>query len=219
MGRQRPEGPYSVEMTAGPAWPAADENTYRDRAEELRVTLKSLVSTTEQWEQQRATLFNGDLVWSGDAATAAAAEVDKRASAMHTLQDQLRAAATNADTTAAVITAVKTQVTENVETAQQIIEQINNTPAATDDQKTAAIQHVVSTTHAANTETVAAAAAQLGAAPSAATPMNFGPTSEPPQAPPERGDPPAGFRPDRSKAMVGFAHRGRKAPVACRAPR
>jgi ABC-type transporter Mla subunit MlaD len=179
VGIQRPDGPYSVEMTAGPAWPGADENTYRDRADELRATLRSLTSTTEQWEQQRATLFNGDLVWSGEAATAAATEVDKRTAAMHTLQDQLRAAATKADTTAAVIGAVKTQITENVETAQKIIDQINNTPAATAEQKSAAIQQVVTTTHATNTEAVAAGAAQLGAAPPA-TPLNFGPTPHTP---------------------------------------
>ena len=183
MGIQRPDGPYSVEMTAGPAWPGADENSYRDRADELRATLRSLTSTCEQWEQQRATLFNGDLVWSGEAATAAAAEVDKRTAAMHTLQDQLRTAATKADTTAAVIGAVKTQVTENVETAQKIIDQINNTPAATTEQKSAAIQQVVTTTHGTNTAAVAAGAAQLGAAPPA-TPLNFGPTNTaPPQAP------------------------------------
>jgi len=183
VGIQRPDGPYSVEMTAGPAWPGADENSYRDRADELRATLRSLTSTCEQWEQQRATLFNGDLVWSGEAATAAAAEVDKRTAAMHTLQDQLRTAATKADTTAAVIGAVKTQVTENVETAQKIIDQINNTPAATTEQKSAAIQQVVTTTHGTNTAAVAAGAAQLGAAPPA-TPLNFGPTNTaPPQAP------------------------------------
>ena len=130
MGIQRPDGPYSVEMTAGPAWPGANENTYRDRADELRATLRSLTSTCEQWEQQRATLFNGDLVWSGEAATAAATEVDKRTAAMHTLQDQLRTAATQADTTATVIGAVKTQIAENVETAHKILDQINNTPAA-----------------------------------------------------------------------------------------
>jgi hypothetical protein len=188
VGIQRPDGPYSVEMTAGPAWPGADENTYRDRADELRTTLRSLTSTTEQWEQQRATLFNGDLVWSGEAATAAATEVDKRTAAMHTLQDQLRAAATQADTTATVIGAVKTQITENVETTQKIIDQINNTPAATTEQKSAAIQQVVTTTHATNTAAVAAGAAQLGAAPPA-TPLNFRPTNTaPPQAPPPKKD-------------------------------
>jgi hypothetical protein len=201
VGIQRPDGPYSVEMTAGPAWPGANENTYRDRADELRATLRSLTSTTEQWEQQRATLFNGDLVWSGEAATAAAAEVDKRTAAMHTLQDQLRAAATKADTTAAVIGAAKTQIAENVETAHKIIGQINNTPAATAEQKSAAIQQVVTTTHATNTAAVAAGAAQLGAAPPA-TPLNFRPTNTPPpQAPAPKKEeiPPPGSDPVKVK--------------------
>jgi len=184
-------------MTAGPAWPAADENTYRGRADELRATLRSLTSTCEQWEQQRAQLFNGDLVWSGDAATAGAAEVDRRTASMHTLQDQLRAAATQAGATASVIIAVKNQVTENVETAQQIIDQINNTPGATPEQKSAAIEQVVTAAHATNVEAVTAGVAQLGTPP-AAIPLGFGPPNAPPpnspkfpkgQIPPPATDP------------------------------
>lgn len=161
----------------GAAWPGADEDSYRDRAAELRATLKSLTSTTEEWQQQRAMLFNGGLVWSGDAAGAAAGEVDKRTAAMHTLQDQLRTASTKADTAASVITAVKKQVTENVVTAQHIIAEIQAIP---DLATSNLITQVVLATRTANIAAVSAGAAQLSGAP--ATPLNIGPRT-PPQNP------------------------------------
>jgi hypothetical protein len=178
-------------MTAGPAWPWADENSYRDRAVELRATLASLSATCEQWERERAGLFND--VWSGDAATAAAAEVDRRTAAMHTLKYQLSTAATTAENAAAVITAVKTQVTENVHTAQSIIEQIEAIPDATAGEKSNLIIQVVAATRAANVAAVAAGAAELGA-PVAGKPLNFGPRT--PAAPGSLAPPedPAAFR-------------------------
>lgn len=181
MGIPRPTGPYSAEMTAGAAWSNADEDSYRRRAAELRGTLTTLTAAREQWDQQRVQLFDDGRVWSGAAATAAAAEIDSRIRAMRVLEDQFRCAATHAEKTATVITEVKTRVVENVDTAQRVIDQINRIPGATAEEKSVVIEQVVLATYTADVGAVAAGAAQLS--PPAVTPLHFGPTA-PPQAPP-----------------------------------
>ena len=85
-----------MEMTAGAAWPAADEDTYRRRSEELADTHTQVSGAREQWESHRHAVFGGDAVWSGRAADAAVAEIDSRTTAMGTLQQQLRTAADQA---------------------------------------------------------------------------------------------------------------------------
>jgi len=158
VGIARPDGPYSMEMTAGAAWPAADEDAYGRRSEELADTHTQVSGAREQWESHRQAVFGGDAVWSGRAADAAVAEIDSRTTAMGTLQRQLRTAADQAKAATAAITDAKSQVADNVRMAQQVIAQVQTLDA---DGIDTFINQVVVSTYAANTEVVDSAAARL----------------------------------------------------------
>jgi hypothetical protein len=202
-----------MEMTAGAAWPAADEDTYRRRSEELTDTHTQVSGAREQWESHRHAVFGGDAVWSGRAADAAVAEIDSRTTAMGTLQRQLRTAADQAGAAASAITDAKSQVADNVRMAQQVIAQAETLDA---DGIDAFINQVVVSTYAANTEVVATAAARLTgpgteknelpdkplkafgpAGPPQKVPDTFGPTKDSPARDP---DPPA--VPDQGLTVV-----------------
>lgn len=163
MGIERPDGPYALEMTAGAAWPSADEDSFRQRADELGATLDALSGAREDWERHRHMLFGDETVWSGQAATAAAAEVDARTASMQTVQEHLRAAAAQAAGAADAIADAKKQVVANVVMAQRIIDKVNTLDA--DESMSGIVEQVVLKTYASNTEVIAAAAARLTAPP------------------------------------------------------
>jgi tetratricopeptide (TPR) repeat protein len=107
-------------MTAGAAWPGADEDAYFARSEELSTTLTQLTDAREQWEAHRDALFGDAAAWSGRAAEAAAAEVDSHTRAMDALQRCLRVAADQADEAIKVLTQVTQSDPEDGEAFQYL---------------------------------------------------------------------------------------------------
>ena len=184
MGVARPGGPYALEMTAGAAWPNADEDAYFARSQQLGATLAALVSARDVWERNRATLFGG-AVWSGDAADAAAAEVARRSDAIQTLGEQLRIAITAADAAGSVIGDTKQDVTTNVSLAQRLIAEA--AAFADNGELGAIVNQIVLATYSANTALVASAAARLAVPPVA----RVSAWAHRPQSPAKRDDIPS----------------------------
>lgn len=158
MGIERPSGPYALEMTAGAAWPFADEDSYHQRAEELGTTLKAMTGAREEWEHHRAALFGAPAVWSGRAADAAAAEVDNRTKAMRDQEGHLRIAIDQARRTSSTIAGAKEQVSSNVKLSQSIIARVAGLDS---DEFDGFIEQVVLSTYANNVDVIAGAAARL----------------------------------------------------------
>lgn len=181
MGIERPGGPYGAEMTAPPAWPEADETTLLDAADAFHADHKAVDEQLWVFQQGRTRLFD-DEVWSGQAANAAHAKHQQQITSLQAHVDGSAAAAKLYRNAAGVVVHTKQQVIENVEKAQQLIEQAANNPQATSEQKTAYIQGLVKVTHAENIQLVQAGAARLGKPP--ASPLTASNWREVPLTPP-----------------------------------
>jgi len=59
MGKSRPPGPHSNDMTRSGAWPETDEDVYSNRAKELGGVLSTVTAALETWQSQQASIFNG----------------------------------------------------------------------------------------------------------------------------------------------------------------
>jgi hypothetical protein len=190
MGIDRPGGPYGEEMTAPPAWPEADETTLLNAADAFDADQKAVDDQLWVFQQARVRLFDDD-AWSGQAANAAHAKHQQQIS---TLQAHVHASAVAAKlyrNAADVVVSTKNQIIENVENAQQLMNQVANDPQATAEQKDYFIKALVKATHAENVERVQAGATRLGKPP--ASPVTVRPADFTgrgvPQAPPKDAGP------------------------------
>ncbi len=87
-------------------------------------------------------MFEGVGLWSGGGATAASTALDKRIVDLESLKGKLDASAKVFHDSCDAVTRAKNQITENVGTANQVIENIQNLSSdeASDDDKEKAIR-------------------------------------------------------------------------------
>ena len=160
MGIARPAGEYAEQMISPGGWPEVDEATFAARSEEFAGVSRQLGVVLDSSAQQRMQVFEGG-IWSGTAADAAN-------NALGGNIDQLTALKSDADDAtrwhnqiAGVITDAKSAITDNVEAASATITELQNDPALDADERTAAINRVITTTYGANTGLVTATAEQI----------------------------------------------------------
>ncbi|MBS9534761.1 hypothetical protein KIH27_14300 [Mycobacterium sp. M1] len=154
-------------MTAGGAWPEADEDAYFRRADELSTQRKQLTTALEDWQRHETMLFAGSQVWTGSAANAAAKQIGRLTAAIQTHQQQFTAAIDQAHTTGGVLIWAKQQITANVEHAQAEIAEVQRNTEFTDAQKTFFAQGNTRATRSKNLAVIDTAVAKLGPAPTA----------------------------------------------------
>src|SRR4051812_29142858 len=183
MGKSKPTGPHSGEMTGPGAWPETDEDAYSNRARELGGILSSVSTALDAWQCQQASIFNGPYVWSGDASKRAGAAVDGATKAMQAHQQQLRDAIAWCNDAATNIVSAKDTITSNVGAGQQEIQTIEKTAARTNQNPEGAIRAVVERKYGENVSTIDALAVRLGGKPGIpASPAN-GPGKPDPMQP------------------------------------
>ena len=204
MGKSRPPGPHSNDMTRSGAWPETDEDVYSNRAKELGGVLSTVTAALETWQSQQASIFNGPHVWSGDASKAAGTAVEGATKAMQTHQQQLRDAIAWCNDAASNITSAKDTITTNVGAGQQEIQSIEKVAAKTNQSPDGAIRAVVERKYGENVATINALAVGLGGKPDMpASPVENQTTTDSgahgdPQSPdpnvPRQSQQPAGFQ-------------------------
>ena len=160
MGIAQPAGEYAEQMISPGGWPEVDEATFAARSEEFAGVSRQLGVVLDSSAQQRMQVFEGG-IWSGGAADAANDAFGRNI-------DQLTALKSDADDAnrwhnqiAGVIADAKSAITDNVEAASATITELQNDIALDADERTAAINRVITTTHGANTGLVAATAEQI----------------------------------------------------------
>ncbi len=197
-GRQRPDGPYGLEMTAGPAWPALDEMALWDGADDWERDRKAVDTKLDVFGCARTRLFKGAAaLWSGQAADAANAKHGVVVAALQTEERRAAAVVKLKRDTADIVANTKREIIANTEMAQEWIEKITNHPQSTGEQKTAFIQALVKRTHGENVALVEAGTYKLGpppAAPLTVRPADFtggdAPLAPPPKEPSQLPDDP-----------------------------
>src|SRR6185295_803042 len=163
MGKSRPTGPHSGEMTGEGTWPETDEDVYTNRATELGRTLTAVTDVLMTWENHQASIFNGVHVWSGDASKAAGAAVDGATRALKTHQQQLRDAISWCNDAAGNIVSAKGTITSNVTAGQLEIHAIEQTAVKTNNNPDGVIRAIVQRKYGENVATINALAVGLGA--------------------------------------------------------
>src|SRR6478735_6273977 len=129
MGKSKPSGPHSAEMTGPGAWPETDEDVFNERANQLSGILTKVDSALSNWQGHQATIFNGVHVWSGDASKAAGAAVEGATKALQDHAAQLRGAIDWCRNASSNIVVAKDTISTNVTVAQQEIQSIEKTAA------------------------------------------------------------------------------------------
>lgn len=160
MGIAKPTGAYSEQMLEPGGWPEVDEDALYDRAVEYTQVLREVTDVLDTCRYQRNEIFGGG-VWSGGAASAADGELGTNINELMTLQNGLATIITWDRYTAQSIEQAKSDITENVETAQQQISILESDSGLDAAERTTAINNVVATTLGANVSTMEGTAERI----------------------------------------------------------
>ncbi|OBA88669.1 hypothetical protein A5633_08580 [Mycolicibacterium elephantis] len=150
-------------MTIPPAWPEVDEDVLRNCGDSFSNASQAVTAQLEFARHERARLFGGIGIWSGRGATAAGSALDKRIVDLESLKGSLDASVKLFNDSASTVVKTKTQIINNVETANEILNWVRSHPELTDEAKNAAIQAGVSAVRAENETAVTAGAASISA--------------------------------------------------------
>jgi hypothetical protein len=160
MDVAKPTGGYAERMLDPGGWPDVDAQLFYDRAQAYTVVLRQTDDVLGTCKSQRAEIFEGG-IWSGSAAAAANAEFGRLIDEMGTLEYGLASVITWHKYVAQTVVTAKSDVAENVLDAHRTIARLENDPSSDADERSEAINTVVSTTHAANVSIVEGTAAQV----------------------------------------------------------
>ncbi len=160
MGLARPTGEYAELMLAPDGWPEADEDANHDRAQHYIHVLRQAAEVSDHCRHEQLSIFDGD-VWSGSAASAADWQLRKSIDALTALLDGLATVITWHRHIAESILQAKLDITDNVENAHEQIRAVDNNAKLTADQRTAAINAVLSSVRGKNSDVVVMAAARI----------------------------------------------------------
>lgn len=160
MGIPRPTGEYTGQMLEPGGWPESDEDTFYERAQQYNSVLRNVTDVIDATRQQRLEVFDGG-VWSGGAANAANGALGANIDEMGTLQDYLVTVITWHRHIANLIEQTKSEIGNNVDSAQREIIVLENDTELEPEQRQNAINALVRATHQANTSLVAETAEQV----------------------------------------------------------
>ena len=137
MGISRPFDPYG--LTVPPAWPEVDEDTLQQRADAFDSASKTVGAQLDSAKQERAQIFGGAGIWSGEGASVACTSLDKRITNIESVREQLDAAATLFNNSVTAVINAKNQIISNVELATKILDWVRDHPDIPGGDKEAAI--------------------------------------------------------------------------------
>jgi hypothetical protein len=159
MGIEKPTGEYAEQMLAG-GWPEVDENAFYDRAREYTQVLQQVTEALQTCQHQRAEIFDRG-IWLGGAAGVANGDLGTKIDALVTLQNGLETVIAWQKQIAGSIEQAKSAISDNVYGANRQINDLENNPRLKADERTAAIESVLSTTQGANVSVVNETADQI----------------------------------------------------------
>jgi hypothetical protein len=85
----KPSGPYAGTMLGPGAWPEFDESVF-DQRRDMLAGMRVVVALSRMgWDTTHANIFNGELVWVGDGATAAGSKSQQHSESMQQIEQQL----------------------------------------------------------------------------------------------------------------------------------
>ena len=85
----KPSGPYAGTMLGPGAWPEFDESVFDQRRDMLAGMRAAVALSRMGWDTTHANVFNGELVWVGDGATAAGSKSHQHRESMQQIEQQL----------------------------------------------------------------------------------------------------------------------------------
>ncbi|MBY0442619.1 MAG: secretion protein EspK [Mycobacteriaceae bacterium] len=162
MGIEKPIGGHAEQMLDPGGWPEVDEDAFYDRATEFTRVLRRVSDVMETCQQQQARVFD-EGVWSGGAAVAANGAISGNINQLLNLQNNLAAVITWHKYIGGSVALTKSTISDNVDSAQRKIHEIQHDSSLDDDERESAINKVVSATRGANLGVMAGAAEQIRA--------------------------------------------------------
>ncbi|OMC11913.1 hypothetical protein [Mycobacterium sp. SP-6446] len=160
MSIAKPMGAYAEQMLAPDGWPEVDEDTYHDRAQQYTEVLRRVTEVLETCQHEQSEIFDGG-TWSGGAAAAANSELATNIDELSRLQSGLATVISWHRYVAGSITQAKSDISDNVEIAQTEIIALENDATLDADERTAAINTVVSDAYVANLGLITGTAEQI----------------------------------------------------------
>lgn len=160
MAMVRPTGRFAERMLDAGGWPDVAEDAFYDRAQQYTQVLRQVTDALDTLRQQQGEIFTGGL-WSGGAAGAANGELESKIGELVKVQDDLVTTITWQRKVAGSIEQAKSDIGDNVDAAQRRIDLIEQNPKLKPEERTAAIDSVVSATHAANLGVVQGTAEEI----------------------------------------------------------
>ncbi|WP_454561710.1 secretion protein EspK [Mycobacterium haemophilum] len=160
MGISKPTGEYAEQMLNPGGWPDANEDIFYDRAQEFNQVLWKVTDVLETTRYQKGLVFDTG-VWLGGAANAASGALGANINQLMTLQDYLATAITWHRHIAGLIAQAKSAIGNNVDGAHRDIIVLENDAEMDADERAAAINELVNSTHVANVSVVSDAAEQV----------------------------------------------------------
>jgi hypothetical protein len=160
MGMARPTGGFVEGMLDGGGWPDVAEDAFYDRARQYLRLLHQVTDVLGTFRRQQGEIF-GSGAWSGSAAAAANNAVEANIDELVTLQNDLTTAITWQRKVAGSIEQAKSDIGDNVVAGQREINLLEQNPKLTAEERTTAINSVVSATRVANVSIVQETADQI----------------------------------------------------------
>lgn len=174
MGIARPADPYG--LTESPAWPDVDEDILRACGNSFVTVSNTVDKQADSAKQEQARIFGGIGIWAGQGASAAGSSLDTRIADLQAVVGNLNTAANLFSDAVAAVVRAKTEIINNVEVANNILDWVKNHPDIPDSAKEAAVAAGVNAVRSENIAIVVTASSQLSGK-SAAQPMTS-PTAE-----------------------------------------
>ncbi|OBA61398.1 hypothetical protein A5647_11360 [Mycobacterium sp. 1100029.7] len=160
MGLAKPTGGYAEQMLDPGGWPAVDEQTFYDRAQQYTQVLRQVTDVLQAGQSQRAEIFDGG-VWSGRAAGAANGEFGRLVDELVILQNGLATVITWHKYVAQTVLRAKSDVTDNVVEGHRTINALETDPTLDDAERTEQINAILAAAHGANVSIIEGTAAQI----------------------------------------------------------
>jgi len=162
MGMARPTGDYVERMLASGGWPEVDEEAFYERAGQYTQVLRQVTDVLEAAQHQQIEVFDGG-VWAGGAAGAAHAELATNIGELIKLQNGLATVITWQKYVAGTIVQAKADIGDNLENAYRQISVLQADTRLDADERTAAIDTLVTATNEANVSLVTGTAERIRA--------------------------------------------------------
>ena len=163
MGIEKIAGEYIQEMTEPSGWPDIDENILFARANELLELRNAVSAAVDQWNREYSSIFESGS-WRGSGAEAGGSSIQTSLRAMSQLQNHLAKGYAYYNMVAGLVAQAKTTINQNLQSAQEMIQTIRETPGLDEQSKEEIIRGYVLSQRGLNASVVVSGASQVSIA-------------------------------------------------------